>query len=109
MPALGGYLGGGGQDAPEGRFVPDPVVRGQDGHDVIAGPAPHHQGGQADTRGGVAAHRLDENVFLGDLRELGDQLPGMGGPGDDEDLFRRRQGEHPGHRFLDDGLFAANI
>ena len=51
------------------RLVGDVSVRRQDEHDLVGRPV-DRLGGQGDGRGGVAAHRLAEEVATGDLGQL---------------------------------------
>ena len=79
------------------------MIRGEHQHDGIPVLPLHRHRAPADTGGRVAGHRLAEDIFLRDFRQLGPHEGPVFLIGGDKDILRGHQRGNPVHGALDHG------
>ena len=82
------------------------MIGRQHGHDAGGGARADQRRAEGDGGAGVAADRLGNDIFLGQLRQLFAHLGRLDLVGDDEDVLARHQGQHAVHRLLQEGAVA---
>ena len=101
-----GQIKGVGQNLLEFLLVGNDVIGGQHGHDAGGGARADQRRAQRDGGAGVAAHRLGDEIGLGEFRQLFAHFRQLRLVGDDENIFGRHQRQHAVHGLLQKRTFA---
>lgn len=104
--AAAGEVEGVGEDALELLLLGDDVVGGENGHDACGGAGADEGGAEGDGGAGIAADGFGHDIFPWQEGQLTSDLGGLGGVGDDENVFGRDDGENAVDGLLEEGLVA---